>query len=135
MFFGVPRVFQKFQAAIFDQINRAGGLKKNLIKNALAKGEYCAKHDEFGGDKSTQWGWTFYNSVILSAVRKALGLDRAQLCIVGGAPADPELVTFFHSLNIGLLNVYGASETSAMVSALSVKAWKVFLIIYYRLVQ
>lgn len=124
MFFGVPRVYQKMQSSILEQISKLSAMKKYLVESAMSKGMYYAQHDQAGENHKTKFGWNVLNKCILSSLRKAIGLDKAQLCIVGGAPADADLVMFFRSLDVKLVDVYGASETTAIVSANHQVEWK-----------
>jgi len=48
----------------------------------------------------------------LGMIKKALGLDKAQIFCYGAAPLKKTSVDYFTSLNFTLFNMYGMSETS-----------------------
>ena len=52
-----------------------------------------------------------------AALRERLGLDECQAVIIGGAPAQPEVLNYFHALGLPLCEVFGMSETSCLITA------------------
>lgn len=52
-----------------------------------------------------------------AAVRARLGLDECEAMIIGGAPAQPEMLDYFHALGLPLCEVFGMSETSCLITA------------------
>ena len=60
--------------------------------------------------KSTPLGWNVAKSVVFNNVKKALGLDSCRLLLYGAAPLNINTRTYFASLNIFLINVFGMSE-------------------------
>jgi len=56
------------------------------------------------------------NSLVFNKVRAALGLDRCHMCASGAAPISRQTLEFFLSLNIPIMEVYGMSESSGMLS-------------------
>ena len=52
-----------------------------------------------------------------AAVRARLGLDECEAVIIGGAPAQPEVLDYFHALGLPLCEVFGMSETSCLITA------------------
>lgn len=56
------------------------------------------------------------NSLILSKIKGALGLDKCKGFLYGAAPIKASTVEYFASLDIPILGAYGMSETTAMVT-------------------
>jgi long-chain acyl-CoA synthetase len=50
------------------------------------------------------------------AVLRGLGLDQIRVAVVGAAPCPPEVIGFWHALGVPLGEVYGASETTGVVT-------------------
>jgi long-chain acyl-CoA synthetase len=48
--------------------------------------------------------------VALRPVRDQLGLTRIDRCYTGGAPLDPDVFRFFHSIGVNLKQIYGQTE-------------------------
>jgi len=53
---------------------------------------------------------------VYGAVRDQLGLGRARWAYTGGSPLGPDTFRFFRSFGVNLKQVYGSTETSALVS-------------------
>ena len=51
-------------------------------------------------------------AIVYNNVKKALGLDNCQYFFFGAAPLDPNIRSYFLSLNINLINSYGMSEST-----------------------
>jgi long-chain acyl-CoA synthetase len=56
------------------------------------------------------------DALVYRAVRDQLGLARARWCFTGGAPLGPDAFRFFRSFGVNLKQIYGATETSGLVS-------------------
>lgn len=52
----------------------------------------------------------------MSKVKDALGLDQVKVCLSGSAPMNPHTADFFASLALPIHDVYGATETTAVIS-------------------
>jgi long-chain acyl-CoA synthetase len=48
--------------------------------------------------------------LVYANAKKGLGLSNARLCLTGAAPIAPEIIEFFNSLDIPLMEIYGQSE-------------------------
>mmetsp|Transcript_8502 Transcript_8502/g.14678 ORF Transcript_8502/g.14678 Transcript_8502/m.14678 type:complete len:906 (+) Transcript_8502:132-2849(+) len=111
LFFGVPRVWEKFAEAIKAKGAQSGGIKKML--GSWAKGKALAVYEE--GQMGRKGGKPFMAGMalgLLGAVRGALGLDRCKFQLTGAAPISAETLRYFGSLNIPIYELYGMSEST-----------------------
>ncbi len=99
-FFGVPRVWEKMQEQVMAQVDAAGALQRMIANWALSAGA-----DNWLADR-----------LVLSKVRRAMGMDQALLCASGAAPMNPEILGFFARLGIHIYDIYGQSEDTALTS-------------------
>lgn len=53
------------------------------------------------------WGYGCANSLVLSKIKEALGLDGTKLCCVGAAPISLETLEYFGSLGINIYEGFG----------------------------
>lgn len=60
-----------------------------------------------------------------AALRARLGLDVCGAVIIGGAPAQPEVLEYFHALGLPLCEVFGMSETSCLITANAPGAFRI----------
>jgi long-chain acyl-CoA synthetase len=56
-------------------------------------------------------GWT-----VLTPLKRRLGLERTRIAVCGAAPASPELFEYYHALGIPLVEGYGQTESTGVIS-------------------
>jgi long-chain acyl-CoA synthetase len=119
VFPSVPRVFEKVHTGVTAKFAEERGLKRKLIDWALRMGEEVSLLRREG--KAVPRGLAakhrLANRLVYSKVKKRLG-GRVRICISGGAPLSPEIIAFFHTLDILILEGYGLTEctTAATVN-------------------
>jgi long-subunit acyl-CoA synthetase (AMP-forming) len=116
VFVAVPRVWEKFQAALQARLGAATGLKAKLA--GWARGvELAAVRQELETRRPvTGLGRTIANKLVLSKVTTALGLDRLLLAATAAAPISLGTLEFFASLGLVVHEYYGMSETTGLIS-------------------
>ncbi len=118
LFFGVPRIWEKFQAAVDGKLREATGAKAKLV--AWARGVATRANDlknrgeEPGGLLGLQYALA--QRLVFSKLKAALGLDEASVLISGAAPISREVIEFFASLDLIVQEIYGQSEDSGPTS-------------------
>ena len=112
VFFGVPRIWEKFHAGIAAKLKDATGVKAKLVKWALKVGWEANQRPD--GNKGLQY--QLANKLIFSKLKPAIGMGSARVCVSGAAPIAREVLEFFASLDIVVLEVYGQSEDTGPTS-------------------
>jgi len=112
IFFGVPRIWEKFHAGISAKLKEATGVKAKLVKWAMKVGWEANQTPD--GNKGLQY--QLANKLIYSKLLPAIGMGNARVCVTGAAPIAREVLEFFASLNLIVLEVYGQSEDSGPTS-------------------
>ncbi|MCI0426174.1 MAG: long-chain fatty acid--CoA ligase [Actinobacteria bacterium] len=110
LFVGVPRVYEKFQSRLTTRFEEAEGLKKTLLRQALALNMKRVEAEMEGRSGPALAG--LLDKIVLSKVRDGLGLDQVTLAITAAAPISPELIKFFLTIGLPLYELYGLSETT-----------------------
>ncbi|MCA9580008.1 MAG: AMP-binding protein, partial [Myxococcales bacterium] len=109
VFFGVPRIWEKFHAAIGAKLKGASGAKKLLVDWAMgvSRRVHARQHrgEEVTGLLARQYALA--RKLVFSKLKPAIGLGRARFCVSGAAPISAELLEFFTGLDITILEVYG----------------------------
>jgi long-chain acyl-CoA synthetase len=112
-FDAVPRVLEKVYDNIVGKGNQLTGMKKRLFFWAIKLG---FRYEPFG-----QNGW-FYerklkiaDKLIFSKWRDALG-GKVRLVGCGGASLQPRLERLFWAAGVRVLNMYGLTETSPIIT-------------------
>jgi long-chain acyl-CoA synthetase len=112
IFFGVPRIWEKFHAGISGKLKEATGLKAGLVKWAMKVGLEANRTPD--GPKGLQY--RLADKLIFSKLKPAIGMANARVCVSGAAPIAAEVLEFFASLDIVVLEVYGQSEDTGPTS-------------------
>ena len=113
----VPRIIELFKASIDKKNEATPESKRKLIDKAIynASRIFTARPRLDGGILRIFTHHTFYDPLVFSKFRQAFG-GKLRFIVCGGAPLDLELQIFFKYLGIPLLQGYGLSETSPIVS-------------------
>jgi long-chain acyl-CoA synthetase len=62
---------------------------------------------------------------VLTPLKRRLGLERTRIAVCGAAPASPELFEYYHALGIPLVEGYGQTESTGVISVNRVEAPRV----------
>jgi long-chain acyl-CoA synthetase len=114
LFFGVPRVWDKFTAAVRERLASTEGMKARLARWAMGTATRAVqaknRGEVLGAGLAAQYGLA--RRLFHHRVKRALGLDRCHFAASGAAPADPATLEFLAGLDLPVYEVYGLSETS-----------------------
>jgi long-chain acyl-CoA synthetase len=114
IFFGVPRIWEKFHAGVSGKLKEATGVKAKLVEWARGVAVQ-ANALNMRGEKPSgflAFQYSLANKLIYSKLKPAVGLGRARVCVSGAAPIGKDVLEFFSSLDLTVLEVYGQSEGS-----------------------
>jgi len=117
-FVAVPRLWEKIYSRVAILVGDATPLQKWAFSKALAAGGKKAEY-ELAGDPvptSVSMAYKFWDMLVLQNLRRMLGMDRLRRGGSGAAPISPELLTWFHSIGVPLLEGYGMTESSGVIS-------------------
>lgn len=115
VFLGVPRVWEKFEAALRGRLSQATGIKAKLAQWAMETELSCFREQVAQGLLAHEYmplKRKVARALVIDKIKTALGLDRLQIAVTGSAPISSETQDFFASLGICVYEVYGLTETS-----------------------
>lgn len=121
----VPRFYEKMQMNITNAVAQGTSSKQKIFNWALKVGK-AHTNAKLNGLWPTPFvcaGYAIANLLVFSKIRKAVG-GRLKFFISGGAPLSKELAEFFYSVGILILEGYGLTETSPVISCNSVRNFK-----------
>jgi len=112
----VPRIFERVYRKISASLAAGPGWKRKLFDLAIAIGWRRFLHNQGRGE----WSpflllWPLLDRLVAKRILAALG-GRLRLTISGGAPLSPEIARVFIALGLNLLQGYGLTETSPVIS-------------------
>jgi long-chain acyl-CoA synthetase len=96
----------------------ASPLKRRVFEYFRGLAERCElkRTDGKGLSLAERMGLAVGEFFVYGPVRDQMGLRNARWCLTGGAPLGPDTYRFFRSFGINLKQVYGATESSALIS-------------------
>jgi long-chain acyl-CoA synthetase len=112
IFFGVPRIWEKFHASIQTKLREAGGLRLALYHRAMASLDGVAGKGRARWSLAERLRWGFWYVVVLRALLNFVGLRRCRVAVSSGAPIAPEILKFFRTLGVPVREAYGLTEAS-----------------------
>ncbi len=114
VFFGVPRVWEKFHAGIAAKLVLATGAKAKLVAFARRTGTEVSARKNKGQPINGLLAlkYKLASKLIFSKLKPAIGMGEARICVSGAAPIAPDVLEFMASLDVVILEVYGQSEDS-----------------------
>lgn len=111
VFLGVPRVWEKFEAALAARMAEVTGIKAKLAAWARKTELEAFRTQVKTGQRVDTLQRKLANRLVHDKIKQALGLDELRVAVTGSAPIGESTLSFFASLGIGILEAYGMSET------------------------
>lgn len=119
---GVPRFFEKVYNRIQTEVRHMPKAQQYLIRWALALGKRAVKHKENTRDAAGEIVRKIYRAelrvaerLVFSRIRRRFG-GRLRFMVSGAAPLSPDVLLFFETIGMPIIEGYGLTETSAPVT-------------------
>jgi long-chain acyl-CoA synthetase len=111
VFPSVPRVYEKVHTAVTAKFADATGVRRKLIDWALRVGREVSRMHQDGQPlpRGLALQHRIADRLVYRKVKERLG-GRIRICVSGGAPLAKEIIEFFHTLDILILEGYGLTE-------------------------
>lgn len=126
VFFAVPRVWEKFYSGVTIALQESTRLQQLAYRWAIGVGQQIT--DRVLSGQPVPGGlklrFRLARWLVLDNVRKLIGIHRVRYLLTGAAPISPELIRWYLSLGIPMLEVWGMTETcgvSTLVPAARIK--------------
>ncbi len=113
-FSAVPRLLEKFYDGIVSKGQEAGGIKTTLFNWAVGLALKWEPEEQNGGWYEFKIG--IARKLVFSKVKAALGMTNILAVSSGSAALQPRLARFFNGAGITVLEGYGLTETSPVIS-------------------
>jgi long-chain acyl-CoA synthetase len=116
MFLGVPRIWEKMHAAIHIKLQETGGVRRRLFHRAFAACQPLAEKPRSAWSLGERLASAASYWLVFRALQNFIGLRDARVALTGAAPIPPDVVRFFRVLGLPLVEVYGLTESTGMVT-------------------
>ena len=117
-FVAVPRLWEKIYSRIAIRIGEATAVQKWAYKRAVEAGR--ARADCLAKGKPLPFivslAYRFWDFVVLRNLRRMIGMDRLRRGGSGAAPISPDLLRWYHSIGVSVLEGYGMTESAGIIS-------------------
>lgn len=118
IFFGVPRVWEKFANVVGARMAELKGFKGQLLAWASGVARRAVARRNAGEplEPMLQLQYSLARKLVLGPALTKMGLGSARVCVTGAAPTPRAVLDFFAGLDLPLHEVYGQSEASGPTS-------------------
>ncbi len=121
----VPRLFEKIYARVVESVEEGSGLKKKLFYWAIGVGKevtaYRQKNQPLPG--GLNFKFKIADKLVFSKLKERVG-GRIRFFVSGGAPLSREIGEFFTAAGLLILEGYGLTETSPVISVNRLEKFK-----------
>ena len=113
----VPRLYEKIHTKILDKVSKDPPKKQKIFRWAISVGKKASEYLTRGQNPSGLLGIKFKiaDKLVFSKLKARVG-GRLRCFISGGAPLNAQVGQFFASANIPILEGYGLTETSPVIT-------------------
>jgi long-chain acyl-CoA synthetase len=116
----VPRVWEKLYAALYGGIEAEPDERRRRIALKAIEIGTRAVDLQMRGRKvplPLRLQHRVVDRVVFSRIRQRIGFDQLRYALSGAAPISAELLVFFRAIGIEILEVYGMTESTAVITA------------------
>ncbi len=113
----VPRILEKIYAGVQQARDQGSGLTRRIFDWAVAVGRRRAEYVNRGAPVPAMLALQdrLAHELVFSKIHARLG-GRMRYLISGGAPLAPEINEFFHAVGLPVLEGYGLTETTPILT-------------------
>jgi len=110
--YAVPRIWEKYYSSIMIKMDDATWLKRLVFKTALKIGKNRADAVMGGKEQGTFLKVFFFFAwfTVFRKLKERMGFEKMRVAISGAAPISTEVLRFFQSIGINLIEGYGQTE-------------------------
>jgi len=118
VFTAVPRVWEKVYSRVAIMAGDATMLGRFAYRAAIGTGMKRGEYLEEGRavPLGIRLAYAFWDFMVLKNLRRMLGLDRLRRGTTGAAPISPDLLRWYRAIGVTVLEGYGMTESSGVIS-------------------
>jgi long-chain acyl-CoA synthetase len=113
----VPRIFERVYAKIQDKLAQDSAIARGIFHAAVETGWQRFEHLQGRRSWSPRLAlWPLFEKLVANKIQEKLG-GRLRIAVSGGAPLAPDIAKVFIGLGVPILQGYGLTETSPIITA------------------
>lgn len=127
LFVGVPRVWEKFQAAIMAGLAaEPDAARRSAVEGAIGAGRRLVALQQAGQEPPPELVAAVDRAQpVFAALRGRLGLDQCHFACTSTAPLPRDVMEFFAALGLPLFEVWGMSELTGPATAIPLDGFRI----------
>jgi len=116
--YAVPRIWEKYYSRIYIQMEDADWLNQKIYQLALKTSNAYLKKKEAGNKPGLflKLGNFLAHKGVFYYLKERLGMEKMRYALSGAAPISPDILKFYKAIGLTLVEGYGMTETSALIS-------------------
>ena len=124
--YAVPRIWEKFHSRIVIQMEDADWFNKQVYKFFLRISERYHDKIENGENPGVllKVGNYIGQYAVFYWIKERLGMEKMRHAFSGAAPISPDILRFYRNIGLMLVEGYGMTETSAIISFSTLNDYK-----------
>jgi long-chain acyl-CoA synthetase len=117
-FLAVPRIWEKFYSEIMIRLKNATALQRWAYAVAIGIGHRVTTRRiaQQPVPRLLRAAFWLARVLVLTNIRKAIGVDRCQWLATGAAPISPDLIRWYMALGLEMIELYGMTESSGVIT-------------------
>jgi len=117
-FASVPRIWEKLASTVDLRMADSTWVKRTLYRAAVDVGRRYArvKFSSAGPSPGLRLLYRLACWTVFAPLKRRLGFDRTRIAVCGAAPASPALFEYYHALGVPLIEGYGQTESTGVIS-------------------
>ncbi|MCG6880443.1 MAG: AMP-binding protein [Deltaproteobacteria bacterium] len=110
--YAVPRIWEKYLSAVYIRMSDATWFKRLVFGLALKTGKKRASlmMDFKPVPGTLEFFYHLAHFVVFRKLKERMGFDRMRIAYSGAAPISPDVLHFFQSIGVNLVEGYGQTE-------------------------
>jgi long-chain acyl-CoA synthetase len=117
MLISVPRIFERVYAKVQEKLQQDSPIARKIFHAAVETGWYRFEYNQGRRPWSPRLAlWPLFEKLVAAKILEKLG-GRLRIAVSGGAPLSPEIAKVFIGLGVPILQGYGLTETSPIITA------------------
>ncbi|MBC8180717.1 long-chain fatty acid--CoA ligase [candidate division KSB1 bacterium] len=116
--YAVPRIWEKYSSFIFIKMSDATWFKKSMfyLAQKISKKYTLAKLKSEPISFFLAFGYRIVYFIVFRKLKERLGFERIRIAYSGAAPISPDVLIFFQSIGMNLVEGYGQTEGTGVTS-------------------
>jgi long-chain acyl-CoA synthetase len=115
IFLGVPRIWEKMNAATTVKMQDSSWLKRTLYRYFTARGAaIAARRRRNQATLADRLVWALGALLVFGPLQKRLGMRRCRFPLTGAAPISPDLIAWYHGIGVAIVEGYGQTECAGV---------------------